>query len=82
MLYLPTIIAMLVKYGPTAIQIAEIYGPPAVKFAQAVWPLIEGEIDKQASTATNVKVALAAVGHPAVDVTAPVAFADRFSQMS
>lgn len=65
MLYLPTIISLLIKYGPEAIQIAEIYGPPAVKFAQAVWPLIQQAIDKQASEGSNMTAALTAIGHPA-----------------
>lgn len=82
MLYLPTIIGMLVRYGPEAIQIAEIYGPPAVKFARAVWPLIQNEIDKHATETANIRAGLAAVGHPSLDNATEEFLTSRLSAMA
>lgn len=82
MLYLPTIIGLLVRYGPEAVQIAEIYGPPAVKFAQAVWPLIKDAIDKQASERSNIQASLVVVGHPAPASAAEDFLTSRLSAMA
>jgi hypothetical protein len=90
LLYLPTLIALAIKYGPevsAAIAALRQYTPLAIDVVKAIAPVIQKQIGELTITSTDDIVAsvhhvLLDMGHPGLSDDEADVLANRLSQMS
>jgi hypothetical protein len=88
MLYLPTIIGFILKYGSyisTAETVLKQVGPLAQDVATALVPVVEknfGDLKAEtpADIVSGVKTILAGIGHPPLDAESESALTDVFTR--
>jgi hypothetical protein len=93
LLYLPTIIGLIMKYGPylsTAEAVLKQFSPLAQQVIGAVAPIIQKELETlnvpaatdPASVVSGVQAVLQSLGHPALSPGEEDVLTNRLSQMS
>jgi hypothetical protein len=90
LLYLPTLIALAIKYGPeisAAIGVLKQYTPMMLDMVKAISPLVQNALgDAKPSTpddiVSGVRQVLVEIGHPGLSADEAAVLANRLSQMS
>jgi hypothetical protein len=90
LLYLPTLIALAIKYGPeisAAVSVIKQYTPMMLDMVKAISPVVQSVLgDAKPSTpddiVSGVRQVLVAIGHPGLSADEADALANHLSQMS
>jgi hypothetical protein len=90
LLYLPTLIALAIKYGPeisAAVSVIKQYTPVMLDVVKAISPVVQNALgDTKPSTpediVSGVRKILVEMGHPGLSADEADVLANRLSQMS
>jgi len=90
LLYLPTLIALAMKYGPEIVageKVLQDYTPLAVKLLKAITPVVQQQLgglklSDPANIVAGVQQVLADIRHPALTRDEQDVLTNRLSQMS